>query len=172
MSSFEVWQKAGVCVWFFFTMVTKKVVSVFPRSQGWALLFEPKLWGTAFIIPSQPLRAGWVHTDSDSHWQRTASSQHLLLPHHPGQTFIGAWPAQTPSLLTYLISKNKLGAKGIHVSGPLRLAADISASLLTSFPPIPSLFFPCDFSKGKFLSEMEKWVWIKYSQLACDEGQL
>lgn len=124
-----------------------KIVFNFPRSPGRALLFEPDLWRAAFIIPSQPLRASWVHTDSDSHWQRTASSQHLLLPHHSGQTSTGARPAQTPSLLTYLISKNGLSAERIHVSGPLRLAADISASLLTSFPPIPSLFVPCDFSK-------------------------
>lgn len=123
--------------------------SVSPRSQGWAFLFEPKHWGAAFIIPAQPLRAGWVHSDGDSHWQRTAPSQHLLLPHHSGQSVIGARPAQTPSLVTYLISKNRLSAERIHVSGPLRLAADISASLLTSFPPIPSLFFPCDFSKGE-----------------------
>lgn len=142
------------------------------RSPSWAFLFEPEHWGAALILPSQPLGAGWIHSDGDSHWQRTAPTHHLRLSHHSGQILIGARPAQTPSLLTYLISKNRRGAERIHVSGPLGRAADISASLLTGSPPIPSLFFPCDFSKGKFLSEMEKWAWIKYSQLACDEGQL
>lgn len=179
LKMFLCWQNAttallGLCILFLhvYHIQLKSGLSFSPRSQGWAFLFEPKHWGAALIISSQPLGAGWVHSDGDSYWQRTAPSQHLLLPHHSGQTFIGAQPAQTPSLLTFFISKNRLGAERIHVSGPLRLAADISAALLTSFPPIPSLFFPCDFSKGKFLSEMEKWVWIKYSQLACDEGQL
>lgn len=147
-------------------------LSVSSRSQGRALLPEHKHRRAAFVIPSQPLRAGWVHSDGDSHWQRATPSQHLLFPHHTGQASAGARPAQTPSPRTYLISKNRHGAERVRVSGPLRLTPDISASLLTRSPPIPSPFFPCEFSKGKFLSEMEKWVWIKYSQLACDEGQL
>lgn len=142
------------------------------RSPSRPLFSEPKLWRAAFIFSSQPLRTCWVLADSDSDWQRPTSAQHLLLPHHSGQTFAGSHPAQTPSPLTYLISKNRLSAERIHVSGPLRLTADISASLLTSFPPIPSHFFPCEFSNGKFLSQMLKWVWIKHSQLSCDGGQL
>lgn len=147
-------------------------VFLFRRSPSRPLFSEPKLWRAAFIFSSQPLRTCWVLADSDSDWQRTTSAQHLLLPHHSGQTFAGSHPAQTPSPLTYLISKNRLSAERIHVSGPLRLTADISASLLTSFPPIPSHFFPCEFSNGKFLSQMLKWVWIKHSQLSCDGGQL
>lgn len=108
-------------------------------------------------------------------WQRLTEDNLRAAPPAPSpfRSDVHWNPSSTNTLtLTYLISKNRLSAERIHVSGPLRLTADISASLLTSFPPIPSLFFPCEFSNGKFLSQMEKWVWIKYSQLPRDEGQL
>lgn len=79
-----------------------------PRSQSRAFFFEPQHWGAAFSVPSEPLRAGRVHPDGDSYWQRTFPSQHLLPRHHSGQTLLGVRPAQTLSLLTYLISKNRL----------------------------------------------------------------
>lgn len=118
------------------------------RSPSRALLSQPQHWRTAFIIPSEPLGAGRVQPDSDGHWQRPPLSQHLLLPHHSGQCSTGPLPAQTPSALTYFISKNTQRAEVSHVPGPLR-----NSYRHISLTPdkLPSLFFPpVTFQTGNF----------------------